>query len=244
MPLSRRAILAAAPAAALAGCGAPGTTQAALDARLIVTAITPLAQSARSLGAPPATLGLIDQSLATARSESAALALQYVPGPLDTQAFYLSARSLLLALSGVPGLPPAALTQIAAAQALLPTFTAILNVQDTGPAPKMSADQARLVLRGSDVAAPVSPPAPALPAAPSPPVAARAQPVAPAATATAAASAAPAGRFHIAADEVNGRLNYEFYDHGQLLEQGVVANLGVLYGKFADFKRQRLREAP
>jgi hypothetical protein len=239
MPLPRRAFLAAALAAALAGCGAPGVTQAALDARLIVTAITPLAQSARSLGAAPATLGLIDQSLATARGESAALALQYAPGLLDIQAFYLSARSLLLALSGVPGQPPAALTQIAAAQALLPTFTAILNVEDTGPPPKMSAEQARLVLRGTEVAAPASPPAPAPPAAPTPPISVHTQP-----PAIAAAGAAPAGRFHISADEINGRISYEFADHGQVLEQGVVANLGLLDGRYAAFKRQRLRDAP
>jgi hypothetical protein len=243
MPLPRRTLLAAAPALALAACGAAGTSQAAVDARLIVTAITPVAQSARGLGAAPATVGLIDQSLATARSESAALALQYAPGLLDTQAFYLSARSLLQALSGVAGLPPSALTQVAAAQALLPTFSAILNLQDPGPPPRMAPDQARLVLRGTEVAAPVSLPAPALPVAASPPLPARAQqPVAPAAGH--AAGAVPVGRFHISADEINGRLAYEFSDHGEVLERGVVADLGVLNARYAAFKQQRLRDSP
>ena len=152
----------------LAGCfGKPGMTQAAQDAQLIVTAVTPVAHAA-SAAAPSATVAAINRSLATATAEATVLAGQYTPGLLDTQEFYVAARDLLQALGTVDGLPPAALGVIDACTALLPTFAAVVGATLAAPTPKMSPDQARLMLRGTEAAA-VTTPAAAETMAPPPP---------------------------------------------------------------------------
>jgi hypothetical protein len=237
MPLPRRAFLAAAPALALAACGTQGASQAAQDARLIVSAITPVANSAASLGAAPDLVTVINRSLATATGEAGTLGTQYAPSLLDTQAFFLAISTLLQALGSITNLPPSGRNIVDAATSLLPTFTVILGPPSVAPPPKMPADQARLILRGTQYGVATPNPAPSPPAL-SPSVAAPAVPVP-----TPAPASPP--RFHLTADDVGGgQVRYSFYDGGQVIESGVAPSFSVLEARFAVFKAQRQQLKP
>jgi hypothetical protein len=223
-----------APTLALGACfGKAGSSQAAIDAQLIVTGVTPVAQNVGALGAEPTKVAVINQTLAMARSEATALNRQYTPGLLDVQQFYAAAQILLGTLGSIPRLPPSSVNIVDAATALLPTFAAVDNLPPPAGVSTMSADQARLILGGVSVAA-------AAPAAPQ--VDTPAQPVAAAPRAPTQAPGAP--RFHLSADDVDNGIYYEFSDKGQVLDKGQVPTMRVLEARFAAFKKRRLQEAP
>jgi hypothetical protein len=210
---------------ALTGCfGNTGMFPAAQDAQLIVKSLIPIANS---LDAPPATLSLINRNLATATSESAALAHQFAPNLLDVQEFYGAAQTLLTTLSALPNLPAQSIGVVDAATALLPTFTAVDGSRPPPGPFKMSAEQARALLGAAPVvaASPVAPPAVAVPIVASVPP----PPRAPA-----------AARFHMAADDLGSGFHYEFSDGGQVMETGQAPNLRAVEARFDAFKKQRL----
>jgi len=212
--------------------GKAGSSQAAIDAQLIVTGVTPVAQSVTARGAEPTKVAVINQTLAMARSEATVLNRQFTPGLLDVQQFYAAAQILLGTLGSIPNLPPSSANVVDAATALLPTFAAVDNLPPPSGTSTMSADQARLVLSGASVAS----------VAPTPPqVNTSAQPVA---AATRAPTPPGAPRFHLSADDGDDGIRYEFSDRGQVLDRGQVPTMRLLEARFAAFKQLRLREAP
>jgi hypothetical protein len=227
--LNRRALLAMTQACLLAGCfGNTGMSPPAQDARLIVSAITPVAESAGGLGATPATVARINQNLATMRGEAATMATEYSPGQLDVQEFFDATQTLLQLLGGLNGLPPASVGVVDAATALLPGFAGIAERQPSLTA-RMTPEQARLLLQNArtktTTAPALAPPPVPLPAA-------------------APVSVPRGGRFHLSANDFDGMVHYEFWDSGQVIEIGTVASLAALETRFAAFKRQRLQQAP
>jgi hypothetical protein len=224
------------PALLLGGCfGNFGNSEPAQDARLIVAAVTPVVQSAGSAGASPATVASLAANLATMRGEASTMATEYAPGLLDVQEFFDAAQDLLRTLSGLNGLPPASVGVVDAAIALLPNFGAIAERQTNLPA-RMTPQQARLVLQNGQATATVTAPGPA-PAVASPPP--------PPAVATPVAAAAPrGGRFHLSMNDFDGKVHYEFWDNGRVVETGNVATLSVLEARYSAFKQQRLQQAP